>query len=227
MRHNRGTMIVESRDSDTLKPTDVELIVALLADADLLIKEEGVEQQLEDFPLIVTVEVDGQLDGFLFASLERVGGTPSILWGLGSIRPADDSHEVLNAMTTELYRRAAISFPDEDVLVGGRFSHPAAYAEIFRHHDVAPRPGYKATGEERAWGRRLAKRFRCDRRYDQRTFMVTAPDAPEPRLHTPGTSHASSDEVLGFLAELSADQLFVACGWVLAEELEEVLTKSS
>ena len=36
-------MIVESRDSDTLKPTDVELIVALLADADLLIKEEGVE----------------------------------------------------------------------------------------------------------------------------------------------------------------------------------------
>jgi hypothetical protein len=92
---------------------------------------------------------------------------------------------------------------------------------------VAPRPGYKATGEERAWGRRLAKRFRCDRRYDQRTFMVTAPDAPEPRLHTPGTSHASSDEVLGFLAELSADQLFVACGWVLAEELEEVLTKSS
>ena len=70
----------------------------------------------------------------------------------------------------ELYRRAAISFPDEDVLVAGRLAHPAAYTLFGLLDDVCPRPKYSPNGEERAWGRRLARRFGCDARYDDRTL---------------------------------------------------------
>ncbi len=55
-------------------------------------------------------------------------------------------------MVGELYRRAAISFPDEDVLVAGRIAHPAAYGLLQGLVDVVPRPNYSPTGEERRVG---------------------------------------------------------------------------
>ncbi len=71
---------------------------------------------------------DDDLHGFLFGSLERIGGTPCILWGLGATRKGRTARSTLEALVGELYRRAAISFPDEDVLVAGRVAHPAAYS---------------------------------------------------------------------------------------------------
>ena len=85
----------------------------------------------------------------------------------------------LDGLVAELYRRAAISFPDEDVLVAGRVAHPAATRCSAVLDDVCPRPKYTPNGEERAWGRRLARRFGCDARYDDRSFRVTAHGAPE------------------------------------------------
>ena len=43
-----------------------------------------------------------------------------------------------------------------------------------------PGPGYTPNGEERAWGRRLAKRFGCDAHYDDRAFRSRSkrPQAP-------------------------------------------------
>ena len=63
---------------------------------------------------------EDEIHGFLFGSLERIGGTPCVLWGLGATATVTEPGPVLAAMTTELYRRAAISFPDEDVLVAAR-----------------------------------------------------------------------------------------------------------
>ena len=56
----------------------------------------------------------------MLGSLERIGGTPAILWGLGVARKGKQAAAALKAMTGELSRRAAISFPDEDVLVATR-----------------------------------------------------------------------------------------------------------
>ena len=41
---------------------------------------------------------------------------------------------------------------------------------------VVPRPGYEPNGEDRAWGRRLAKRFEVQGEYKAREFksMATA-----------------------------------------------------
>ena len=64
----------------------------------------------------------------MLGSLERIGGTPAILWGLGVARKGKQAPAALKAMTGELSRRAAISFPDEDVLVATRLSQPSCYA---------------------------------------------------------------------------------------------------
>ena len=74
----------------------------------------------------------------MFGSLERVGGTPCILWGLGATRKGRQAGLAVEGLVSELYRRAAISFPDEDVLVAGRIAHPAAYSLLRVLTDVVP-----------------------------------------------------------------------------------------
>ena len=45
-----------------------------------------------------------------------------------------------------------------------------------------PRPGHKAVGEERAWGRRLAKRFAVEGAYDEQTFRVAGTGSLAPHF---------------------------------------------
>lgn len=143
-------MGVESRDSVSLKPAELDELGQLLTAIGLPLKEEQLDQHVEQFPLIAVSVADDDIHGFLFGSLERIGGTPCILWGLGAIRRGKQARTHLDGLVGELYRRAAISFPDEDVLVAGRFAHPATYALLTVLDDVCPRPKYSPTGEERA-----------------------------------------------------------------------------
>ena len=48
----------------------------------------------------------------------------------------------------EAFHRALMAFPDEDVVVGGRFALPDA---LRLEVDVIPAPGSRAVGED-AWG---------------------------------------------------------------------------
>src|SRR5207245_6350848 len=176
-------MRVESRDSLSLKPAELDEFGQLLVSVELPLKDDALDDHVERFPLVTRTTADDELHGFLFGSLERIGGTPCILWGLGAIRRGREARLTLDQLVGELYRRAAISFPDEDVLVAGRFAHPSSYALLNALADVCPRPKYSPTGEERAWGRRLARRFGCDGRYDDRTFRLTAHGQPELVLH--------------------------------------------
>ncbi|MGH9039450.1 MAG: hypothetical protein ACRDZ3_04395, partial [Acidimicrobiia bacterium] len=160
----------------------MDLLSQLLRDAGSCLDDKILDKQVESFPRVSLVTADEEVVGFLFGSLERIGGTPCVLWGLGTARDASAAEPVVSAMTTELFRRAAISFPDEDVLVAGRFAHPTVYQLFGGLQEPVPRPGYKASGEDRAWGRRLAKRFGCDDRYDDRAFRAEGQGAPEPLL---------------------------------------------
>ena len=128
--------------------------------------------QVEAFPLAVVAMFDSEVQGIMLGSLERIGGTPAILWGLGVARKGKHGPAALKAMTGELSRRAAISFPDEDVLVATRLSQPSCYTLLSNYANLVPRPGYVPNGEDRAWGRRLAKRFGLDPHFDDRGFTV-------------------------------------------------------
>ena len=221
-------MDVDSRDSDTLKPPELDELNQLLAASDLGIEDVEIDRQVESFPLVVTAKSnDDEIEGFLFGSLERVGGTPCILSGLGCAKPGRSAKKVLAAMVEELHRRAAITFPDEDVLVGGRFSQPSAYTLLDGLSDRVPLPGHKPSGEERAWGRRLAKRFGCEARYDDHTFCVAPDKRREPSIDAV-TLNGAMPKVAGRLFdELKPPEgaAVIGFGWALAEALASRLNQ--
>jgi hypothetical protein len=130
----------------------------------------------------------------------------------------------LEGLVGELYRRAAISFPDEDVLVAGRLAQPATYTLFGTLADVCPRPGYTPNGEERAWGRRLARRFGCDARYDDRAFKVKKGATTEPVLDSRYVKLGGKaiSDLVGTL-EPAKGEAMVAYGWAMAEQLAAVL----
>jgi hypothetical protein len=217
-------MNCESRDSVSLKPAELDEFGQLLAAVGLPVSDEALDHQVEQFPLVVIATVDDETQGFMLGSLERIGGTPSILWGVGVARKGKNATTALTTMTAELSRRAAISFPDEDVLVAGRIANPALYRLFGGLQEPCPRPGYRASGEDRAWGRRLAKRFGCDANYDDRAFRSAGNGTPEPKLDIE-LGGEPEPEVAELLAPLEPDKgdTLIAFGWAAAESLAAVL----
>lgn len=211
-----------------LKPADLDVFGQVLSQVDSALSEDELERQVERFPLVVLTSVDEDLCGFLFGSLERIGGTPCVLWGLGASLGSRRASSSLKLCVEELYRRAAISFPDEDVVVAGRFADPAVYSLVASLDEVVPRPGYKPTGEERAWGRRLAKRFACDGQFDDRSFVASGGGQPAP-LVNPGsaklTTKPATAELLAGIDPQAGDSV-VAFGWAMAEKLAGRLSTS-
>jgi hypothetical protein len=213
-------MQIESRDSVSLKPAELDEFGQLLASVGLSGMDHELEAHVETFPLVVVAAEDTGSYAFLFGSLERVGGTPCILWGLGAVRRGRQAGAAVKGMVGELYRRAAISFPDEDVLVAGRIAHAAAYSLLGGLTDVVPRLDYSPTGEERAWGRRLARRFGCEGRYNDRAFTLKATGSPEAVLDAStvkGGGKAAS-AVVGSV-DVTRGEAVIAFGWATADAL--------
>jgi len=125
-----------------------------------------------DWVLNTTARLDGKLHGYSFSTLERIGGTPCVLLGLMSVKRTPKRDSVLKGLMTEAYHRALMAFPDEDVVVGSRFTSAHGLEAFKALTEMIPRPGHRAVGEERAWGRRLSKRFGVERAYDEQSFIV-------------------------------------------------------
>ena len=176
----------------------------------------------EEWVLITQARDNGKLLGFGFCTLERIGGTPSCLWGLASFRRTSKRDTVLRAVIGDQYRRAVLAFPDEDVLVGTRMIDPSAFVAFKGLEDICPRPGHKLSGEERAWSRRLAKRFNAEGRIDDRSFVITGSGSPVGVFDFEAAkAGAVDDDVAAFFAPLDRERgdVLVAFGWAMAEEL--------
>ena len=217
-------MNVESRDSVSLKPAELDEFGQLLASNGLPISDEELDKQVEAFPLVVRADLEGDLQGIMLGSLERIGGTPAILWGMGAVRKGKLAGETLKAMTGELTRRAAISFPDEDVLVGVRLAAPSCYVLLQSYANVVPRPGYTPNGEDRAWGRRLAKRYGVEPHFSDREFRVTMKGRKPPCVPILDTSPIKATggaKIASLVGTIDATkgQAMIAFGWAVAEEL--------
>jgi hypothetical protein len=91
-----------------------------------------------------------------------------------SIKRTGKRDSVLKGLMSEAYHRALMAFPDEDVVVGSRFASADALEAFKSLTELIPRPGHRAVGEERAWGKRLARRFGVESAYDDQTFVVKA-----------------------------------------------------
>jgi hypothetical protein len=176
--------------------------------------------------LITHAREGGKLLGFSFCTLERIGGTPCVIWGLASIRRTAKRDAVLRAVAGDQFRRAVLAFPDEDVLVGTRFLEPAGFQAFRGLEDIVPRPGHKATGEERAWSRRLAKRFGAEGRIDDRTFIVTGDGSPPAAFDFEALKpERVPADVAAFFEPLNRERCdyLIAFGWAMAEDLASKL----
>src|SRR5579885_3103304 len=144
---------VDTKDCTALGDAEIAEMADICADGVAGFDVGILSKQREEWVLITTARENGRLHGFSFCTLERIGGTPCVLWGLASIKRTSRRDAVLKALTGDQFRRAVLAFPDEDVLVGTRFLDPAGFQAFRGLEDIVPRPGHKASGEERAWSR--------------------------------------------------------------------------
>jgi hypothetical protein len=213
---------VETKDCTALADTELGEMADIVTDGVAGFDIGLLSKQSESWVLISQVREAGKLVAFSFCTLERIGGTPCLLWGLASIQRHPQRQEILDVMLADQFRRAVLAFPDEDVLVGTRFLGAGAFAAFASLEDICPRPGHKPTGEERAWSRRLAKRFGAEGRINDRSFVVTGDGSPAGVFdYEPSDPSAVTDEVAAFFADLDAERhdVLIAFGWGMAEDL--------
>jgi hypothetical protein len=175
----------------------------------------------EDWVLITLARLDGKLHGFTFSTLERIGGTPCVLLGLMSVRRSSRRDQVLRGLMAEAYHRALMAFPDEDVVVGTRFVLPDALDAFKELDDVTPSPGVRAVGEERAWGRRLAKRFDVENMYDEKSFVVRSGGQEGFIDHESAKPDSIDPARRALFRDVPADDggSLIVYGWTMAEDL--------
>ena len=214
---------VETKDCNALSDAEISEMADLCADGPLPYEAGELSKETEEWVLCCQAMDDGRLKGYAFYTLERIGGTPAIIVGLGSIARSSRRDTIMRGMVTDLMHRAVMAFPDEDVVVGLRMQTPDGFELLNDFHDIVPRPDHKASGEERAWGRRFAKRFGISPlRYEDRKFTSKGKGGlpcafdfesskPEDisddlRAFFDGVDPANGDVLIGF-------------GWAMSEEL--------
>ena len=213
---------VDTKDCTALSDAELSDMADISADGPAGFDIGLLSKQREEWVLITQAREAGTLVGFSFCTLERIGGTPCLLWGLASIKRTSKRDSVLKLVTADQFRRAVLAFPDEDVLIGTRFIEPGAFVAFKGLEDVCPRPGHKTTGEERAWSRRLAKRFGAEGRIDDRTFVVKGDANPVGVFDFSVSRPDSIDaDVAAFFAPLDQRRrdVLIAFGWGMAEDL--------
>ncbi len=92
--------------------------------------------------------------------------------------------------------------------------------------EIIPRPEHRVTGEERAWGRRLAKRFGVENgAYDDRTFSVVGEGGVPPLFDHASLKPERLDEgVVAYFDTFDPGRgdTLIAFGWALAEDLAKL-----
>lgn len=220
-------MAIEVETKDCTAVTDAELadMADLCADGGSAFSVGLLSKQTEEWVLCVQVRDGAKMRAYAFCTLERIGGTPAVLVGLASVARTAKRDASLRALVSELFHRALMAFPDEDVLIGTRFDEPSGFEAFRLLVDIVPRPGHKASGEERAWGRRLAKRFGIDNgAYADREFVVTGNGAtPCVFDHTSAKPETLDADVAAQFDDLDGGRgdTLIAFGWARAELLEK------
>jgi hypothetical protein len=217
---------VETKDCTALGDAELAELADLCAEGPLPYEIGVLSKQAEAWVLVTQVRENDKLKGFAFSTLERIGGTPSVLIGLASVKRSAKRDTVLRAIMQDELRRAVLAFPDEDVLIGTRFTTASGFEAFKALNGVVPRPDHRASGEERAWGRRLAKRFGVDAAaYDDRSFTAKGNGShPEVFDHESMKPQGIPADVAALFKGFDAQRgdSLVAFGWAMAEDLAKL-----
>jgi hypothetical protein len=216
-------MAIDVTTKDTTALSDAELAEM----ADLCVDREPkfdigfLSKEREEWVLVTQAREGSKLRGYAFCTLERIGGTPAMLIGVMLVDRNTKSDSTLKAILADQYRRALLAFPDEDVLLGSRLATADGFRAFLGLEDVVPRVGYKPTGEDRAWGRRLAKRFGNEKTIDDKTFIMTATATPVGGLDYVAAKAVVPEgaSVLFKSVKAAKGDRLVVFGWAMAEAL--------
>ena len=217
---------VDTKDCTSLGDAELAEMADMCAEAPNGYEIGFLSKAAEAWVLVSLARDGNPLKGFSFCTLERIGGTPSVIVGLASIKRTSKRDAVLRAIAADQLRRALMAFPDEDVLIGMRANDVSAFEALRNLTDIIPRPDHRASGEERAWGARLAKRFGIETGdYDDRTFVAKGdgsyPAVMDHESLKPEKIDPAFNEFLSSLDHDRGDSL-VIFGWALAEDLEKL-----
>jgi hypothetical protein len=221
------SIAVDTKDCTALSDAELVEMADLCAEGTHPHEVGTLSKQAEAWVLITQVRDEGKLKGFAFSTLERIGGTPCVLVGLASVRRTSKRDTVLRALVQDLLRRAVLAFPDEDVLISARFGQPGGFDAFRSLNDIVPRADHRASGEERAWGGRLAKRYGIETRaYDQRAFLAKGDGSGHAAVfdHETLRPELIDAEVVARFDGLhphKGDSL-VAFGWAMEEDLRKL-----
>ena len=208
---------VATNDASAVTDTQLDEMASLGGAFDI----GAISKAREEWVLSTTARIGSTLHGFAFSTLERIGGTPCVLIGMMSTKRHAKRETVLRGLMKEAFHRALMAFPDEDVVVGSRFVSADAMVILKDLDDVTPRPGARAVGEERAWGRRLAKRFGVDASYEAESFTVVADGRDgfvDHEALKPEKVSAAQRKLLSGVDDKRGGVL-IAYGWTMAEDL--------
>lgn len=217
---------VETKDCTAVTDAELEEMSDLCADGSNPFSIGLLSKQTEEWVLQTSATDNGKLKGFTFSTLERIGGTPTVLLGLGAVGRNSKRDTVLRALMSEQFHRALMAFPDEDVLFGMQMNDPSTFEAFKQIDEINPRPDHRANGEERAWGRRLAKRFSIgNSRYEDRIFTARG-DGSQARVFDheslkPETFDADVVAQFDGIDVANGDSLIV-CGWIAADDLAKL-----
>ena len=164
-----------------------------------------------------------KLRGYSFSTLERIGGTPSLLVGVATVDRTVKAEQALRLLLGDQYRRALLAFPDEDVLVGTRLASPRPTRPSPGWPTSCParttRPAARSGPGAGAWP--SASGPRAASTTAPSSWPVTASpagalDLGGPKVKEPDDGVAAA--VQGRLTIKRGDRL-VAFGWAMAEDL--------
>ena len=137
---------VGTKDCTSLSDNELAEMADLSADHETRFDIGFLSKQCEEWVLITAVREGAKLRGYSFCTLERIGGTPSMLIGVASVDRIAKADAVLKHLLGDQYRRALLAFPDEDVLVGARLVTPEGYQAFAGLTEKLPRLVQAAPG---------------------------------------------------------------------------------
>ncbi len=215
------TFDVETKDCTALSDGELADMADIVADGPAGLDIGLLSKQRDEWVLITQVRDEGRLLGFSFCTLERIGGTPCLLWGLASVKRCANGRPSSTRSRADQFRRAVLAFPDEDVLVATRFVDPGGFVAFNGLEDICPRPGYKVSGEERAWSRRLAKRFGAEGRVDDRSFVVRGDGSACPVFDYEPEDLDADPKIIELMGSVDGERrdALIVFGWAMSEEL--------
>src|SRR5271170_450194 len=136
-------IVVSTKDCTALSDAELVEMADLCAERPPGFDIGFLSKEREAWVLITLAREGNKLRGYSFCTLERIGGTPSLLVGLALIDRNSKSEQALKAIMADQYRRALLAFPDEDVLLGARLLSADGFRAFAGLEDVVPRADHK------------------------------------------------------------------------------------